>query len=238
MKFEAETLEILKHLASLGIAIHIEPMEEQKLFIASENRRIVARARNIQDIDLELPIFNLKQFTQIFDMFAGREYNITVENNRAYIRSEDGMFNQSFALSNTEILDTPTPEKVNNLFERELAEFDLSAADLSNIQKAVAINRVEQITFLVENGTIHILAANMTEKGKIEDTANQFKFNTKIETEHDFFVGLPAEVLKSFLPGDYRLGVAKNLLRFKAPEEGKIDYVCPTLNFSRFTSAD
>lgn len=238
MKFENDVLEILKHFASLGNSIIVEPMDDQYLYISSENRRVVARARNIEKIDLDLPIYNLKQFTQIFGMFSDREYNITVENERAYIRSVDGAFNQSFSLSDPDILDCPKPEKVNKLFDKELEEFEFSAANLSQIQKAIQINGVKQITFLVEDGNVHVLAANMTENGRVEDTANQFKFNTKIETSHNFFVGLPAEVLKEILPGDYLIGIAQNLIRFKAPAEGKVDYICPTLNYSRFTPED
>ena len=238
MKFEPVVLEILKHFASLGNAIIIEPNDTQHLYIASETRRLVARARNIEKIDLELPIFNLKQFTQIFGMFSDREYTISVEDYRAYIRSTDGVYNQSFGLSDPDILDCPKPEKVDKLFDGDLEEFEFSSSDMAQIQKAVQINGVKQITFLVENGEVHVLAANMTEKGKIEDTGNQFKFNTGIKTAHDFYVGLPAEVLKEMLPGDYKIGIARNLIRFKAPEDGRVDYICPTLNYSKFTQGE
>lgn len=235
MKFESNTLDILKHFASLGEAIYIEPNPgDQKLYISSKNRRIIARARNIQDIDLELPIFNLKNFVQIFSLFAGKEYEISVENYRAYFRSDDGAFNQSFGLSEPEILEPPTPAKVDRIFDQDLFEFEFPNETLGQIQKAVQINGVSHITFLAENGKLHILCANMTEKGNIEETANQFKFNSGIDVDADFYVGLPAEVLKEILQGNYTVGLAKNVVRFTSGEEGYVDYIFPSLNYSRF----
>uniref|UniRef100_A0AAU8HXY4 DNA polymerase processivity factor n=1 Tax=Rhizobium phage LG08 TaxID=3129229 RepID=A0AAU8HXY4_9CAUD len=235
MKFENTTIDILKHFASVGEAINIESSPgDQKLYVTSKSKRIIARARNVQDIDLDLPIFNLKNFVQIFSLFSDKDYDITVKNDRAYFRSTDGVYNQSFALSDPDILVVPSPAKVDNIFKLDLFEFEFSNETLSQIQKAIQINGVGQMTFLSEEGTLHILAANMTDKGNVEETANQFKFNTGISVDADFFVGLPAEVLKEILQGNYRVGLSKNAVRFDSGEKGFVDYVFPSLNYSRF----
>lgn len=236
MKFDKTSFEILKHFASYSKSIHIETLEKQMFFVSSEDARLAARARNIQDVTVELPLRDLPQFVSSLNMFKDVEYNISLNagSERAIIKSESGKLKQNISLCEPQILSCPKPDKFNKYFEMDLPEFTMTVENLKHIREAIAVNSSESVTLTVENGKFAFLIANMTSKGAIEDTSNDFLLTTEIETDENFFVGLPAKNFTTILNGEYKIGVAENFVRLTAPEDAHVDYVMPTLQYSKF----
>jgi hypothetical protein len=233
MKLEKQTIAILKHLGTLAKSIHIEPSDPQIFLVSSDNKQIVALAKNVQSFDKSMAIYDIKNFTSALDLFKDTEFNFEIFKDHVEIKSDDGVFNQEFMLSDPVILVVPKPEKALTYFTTDLpVEFDLSDAFLQKIKSGVSLNVATHVLFETIDGTIVVRAANVSSEGKIEKTTNQFSVKTGVTSDKKFKVGLPSSVFTQIAAGNYKIGINKNFVRLLAPEEGFVSYVIPSAKFS------
>ncbi|AKE44877.1 DNA polymerase processivity factor [Sinorhizobium phage phiM9] len=233
MQLEKNTIAILKHLGTFATSIHIEPSDPQIFIVSSDNRQIVALAKNIQSFDQSMAIYNIKNFVSALELFKDTEFDLEIFRDHVEIKSNDGVFNQEFMLSDPAILVVPKPDKAGAYFSSELpVEFELSDAFLTKVKSGVNLNVATHVLFETIDGQIVVRAANVSSDGRIEKTTNQFSVKTGVTTGTKFRVGIPASLLTQIAPGNYKTGISKNFVRFLAPEDAFVSYVIPTAKFS------
>ncbi|QNH71834.1 hypothetical protein P9VFCI_094 [Rhizobium phage P9VFCI] len=235
MKLEKTTISILKHLGSLAPSIHIVPMDNQRFYAAPENKAIVAMAKNVQSFQDEMPIYNIKNFVQALELFNDTEYSLQTFKDRVEIKSDDGVFNQTYNLADSAILVVPTPEKVDTYFAANIAvEFEFSDAFLAKLKSGVSQNGSSHVFFECDSGDIVVRAADASTEGRIEKTSNQFAVKTGHQSDVKFRVAIASSSLLSTASGSYKVGVSKQLIRLSAPEEAYVSYVIPSSKFSTY----
>ena len=243
MKFEKTTVDILDYFSTIGSSIHITPLDPQQLFVATEknntknNATIVARARNVQAFEDELPIFNLSNFVSVLKLFSGIDHEAQLKENFVVFKSDDGMFKQFYRLSDPLILSCPKPEKTNVYFDEELdVNFTLAQQTIQRLKTGIKLNTSDSVIIEPVDGKVTLSAVTATTDGKIESGTNSFTVNTGETTSVNFRVGIPASVIEKVAPGDYTVGMNRNFVRFLAgnDEGGKVDLLTPALRFSTF----
>ncbi|QIG68094.1 putative sliding clamp DNA polymerase accessory protein [Rhizobium phage RHph_Y68] len=237
MKLETTTISILKHLGSLAQSIHIVPMENQRFYAAPENKAIVALAKNVQKFEDQLPIYNIKNFVSALELFKDTDYSLQTFKDRVEIKSDDGVYNQTYNLADPAILIVPTPEKVDTYFSASIpVEFEFSETFLSKLKSGISQNGSSHVFFESEGNdtAIVVRAADASSEGRIEKTNNQFSVKTGHTSDAKFRVAIASSSLLSTAPGQYKVGITKNLVRLTAPEEAYVSYVIPSAKFSTY----
>ncbi|QIG69725.1 putative sliding clamp DNA polymerase accessory protein [Rhizobium phage RHph_I46] len=237
MKLETTTISILKHLGSLAESIHIIPMENQRFYVAPENKSIVALAKNVQSFEDALPIYKIKNFVSALELFKDTEYSLEVFKDRVEIKSDDDVFNQTYNLADPAILIVPTPEKTDSYFAAKLeVEFEFSEAFLSKLKSGISQNGSSHVFFECDgNGSaILVRAADASSEGRLEKTNNQFSVKSGHTSDKKFRVAIASSSLLATAPGQYTVGINKNLVRLAAPEEAYVSYVIPSAKFSTY----
>jgi hypothetical protein len=237
LKLESTTISILKHLGSLAESIHIVPMADQKFYAAPENKTIVALAKNVQQFDDPLPIYKIKNFVSALELFKDTDYSLETFKDRVEVKSDDGVFNQTYNLADPAILIVPTPEKVDVYFNSTIdVEFEFSESFLSKIKSGISQNGSSHVFFECDGdgSAILVRAADASTEGRIEKTNNQFSVKTGHTSEKKFRVAIASASLLSTAPGQYTVGVTKNMIRLSAPAEAFVSYVIPSAKFSTY----
>ena len=109
-------------------------------------------------------------------------------------------------------------------------QFDLDEKDLATFEKGAKVAKADAVILRTRNGRVEMVAAEVDDNGNIEHGSSSFVYRTKIETEHEFNLGIPKASLL-FLPGSYKVMVNQKFIIF----EGEVvRYVATALGWSKF----
>lgn len=130
MKLSRETIDVLKHVATINANLLLTPGSE--INTVNIARTVRGKYPVVEDFPVEFGIYNLQEFLSSIAMFDDPE--ITFKDDRAIIHEANGKGKLVYMIAAKEILVYPEDKKA--LPDVESFKFNLSADDLSKINKA------------------------------------------------------------------------------------------------------
>lgn len=193
MKISNDTLSVLKNFAAVNTNLLVR--QGNTLSTISTGKNIFARATVAETFDREFAIYDLNSLLGLLTLMEDTEVNfgdesITVSKDRSLFE---------YYYSDPEII-VGAPDKqieVDDFFS-----FDISAEELSMIQKAAGITAAPMLSVIGDGSN-----ASLTVGDPATPKSNSFK-QTITETDKTFKAHLQIENLK-VLPGDYRVIISQ-----------------------------
>lgn len=133
MKISRDTIEALKHFASINANLLIEPGSEINTVNIAKTVR--ARIPVVEDFPVEFGIYNLSEFLASLSLFDDPE--LTFKADRVVMHESNGKGKLIYMAATKDIL--VYPENKKPLPDRVDFEFNLSADDLNKIMKAYGV---------------------------------------------------------------------------------------------------
>ena len=193
MKISNDTLSVLKNFA--GVNTNILVRQGNTLSTISTGKNIFARATVAETFDREFAIYDLNSLLGLLTLMEDTEVSFGDES--ITVSKDRSLFEYYYA--DPEII-VGAPDK--QIEVDEYFTFDLSADDLSMIQKAAGITAAPMIS-VIGNGS----TATITVGDPATPKSNSFK-QVIAETDKTFAAHLQIENLK-VLPGDYRVIISQ-----------------------------
>jgi len=202
MKFESQTLAILKNFASINPSICFT--EGQPLRTISPGKTILAQATANSDLPGTFAIYDLSRFLSVLSLFDSP--SITSVNTYLTISDERQTVNYTFAdLSTITIPPARTP-----VVDGAEINFDLTAEALLRAQKAMGVLGLAELC-VHGNGEQILLKAVDSKKTGSDSFAIQVG-----TTNHNFNMIFKAENIK-LMPGSYQTAISsRGIAHFKS----------------------
>lgn len=202
MKFEQQTLAILKNFASINPSMCFK--EGQKLRTISPGKTILAQAAAVSELPGTFAIYDVSRFLSVLSLFESP--TITTSNTHLTIKDDRQTVNYTFAELTTI---TVPPEKTPVIANPEI-EFELTAEALLRVQKAMGVLGLSEMSVFGDGQKILLKAV---------DSKKSANDNFAIEvgdTSHTFNMIFKAENIK-MLPGAYNTKISsKGIAHFKS----------------------
>lgn len=202
MKFEQQTLAILKNFASINPSMCFK--EGQKLRTISPGKTILAQATATSELPGTFAIYDVSRFLSVLSLFESP--NIATSNTHLTIRDDRQTVNYTFA----ELTTITVPPEKTPVIDRPEIEFELTAEALLRVQKAMGVLGLSEMSVFGDGQRI-LLKAVDSKKSANDNFAIEVG-----ETNHTFNMIFKAENIK-LLPGAYETKISsKGIAHFKS----------------------
>ena len=200
MYLSQETVAILKNFASINQSILIKPGKQLRSMSVMKN--VLVEAEITEDIDQQVPIYDLNQFLNCLTLIPGAEIDFKPES----LSISDDKNSIEYRLSDPSVITAP-PEKELKLPSEDVCVV-LTEDHLEAVKKAAAVLQIGDVSLVGDGSTIHL-----TVRDKKNSGSNSYSIDVG-ETTHVFQFNLKVENLK-LMGGDYDVIVSKkNLAQF------------------------
>ena len=193
MKFENQTLSIIKNFASINPSMCFK--QGQRLRTISPGKTILAQAAATSDLPGSFAIYDVSRFLSVLSLFETP--SITTNDTHLTITDNHQTINYAFAALNT--ITTP-PEKTPVVDNPEIV-FDMSADVLQRVQKAMSVLSLSEMSVAGDGMKIYVKAVDTRKPG-----SDNFAIQVG-ETSHTFNMIFKAENIK-MLPGSYQVQIS------------------------------
>lgn len=217
MHLNPETLSLLQSFAKINNSIIIK--EGDMLSTISASKAVLAKAQLNQSFDGPMAIYDVSRFLSVLSLFS--EPNLDIKETHVVISSNGKKLNYTFADS-TLIVAPPTKEiKLPSVD----VEFELTADDLSSVQKAQSVLRLPEFAVVGDGKKITFQALDSKNTG-----ADAFSCEVG-KTSKKFQAVFKADNLR-LLPDEYVIQVSSAGLSFwKGP---RVEYMIAVESNSTF----
>lgn len=200
MKISKETSDILKAFANINTNLLIKP--GKKISTMSAGKDIMAEVEVQEDFDKEAGIYNLNELLGVLGLFNAPE--VTFEDK--YLEVSEGRSKIKYVYADSSLLTVPT--KTIQMPQAEI-KFELSADNLSRIQKAAAALGVGDIAVVGDGKSVSIKVLDSK-----NPTSNNYVVDLETATTDTFEVYFKVEKLK-LIAGDYDVEISsKKISKF------------------------
>ena len=193
MKFDGNTLAILKNFASINSGVVLRPGTEQRT-MSFPDKSIFVEARNLQDFPVEFGIYDLNKFLGNLTTLKNPEIAFTGD----HAVMDDGEFSLTYYACPPNLVATPPTDKKISLKSVDVM-FTLTHASLQKLLKMASMNNLPNLSVIGEEGELSI---------KIHENANDTSNHGSIKigdyAGKDFVATFKTENLK-LLPMDYKV---------------------------------
>ena len=208
MKISNDTLSVLKNFA--GVNTNILVRQGNTLSTISTGKNIFARATVAETFDREFAIYDLNSLLGLLTLMEDTEVSFGDES--ITVSKDRSLFEYYYA--DPEII-VGAPDK--QIEVDEFFSFDLSAEDLSMIQKAAGITAAPMVSVIGNGNT-----ATITVGDHATPKSNSFK-QVITETDKTFAAHLQIENLK-VLPVDYRVVISQKKFMHMINTNSEVKY--------------
>lgn len=209
MKLSRDTVALLKNFATINGNLLLKP--GNTIMTIAADKTIYAAATVAETFPSEFGIYDLSEFLGAISLFE--DCDLTFSTSKVGIKS--GTNSIQFMSANSNVLSFPA-KKIS--FPAAEVEFDLTAAQLSLIQRTSAILRANDIAI-----TGDATAGKLTLEVKDKSNAASNTYSLDLgETDKDFTAYMKASNLKC-MPYDYKVTISKKAVRFAYSD---LEYVC------------
>lgn len=211
MKLTKPTLDILRNFASINANILIK--KGNKLSTLAVAKNIMAEVTVDEKFDKEVGIFNLPELLSVIQMMGDPEIKLE---DKSMILSE-GKSKLRYVYADPSILTYPQKDIK---MPSEDVTFELSAAQLTQIQKAAAALSVQDVAVVGDGSKIVVQVTD-----KKHDSSNHYTIDLNAETTKEFTVYFKIENFKH-INDDYAVSISsKNISKFVGANVGVTYYV-------------
>lgn len=204
MKLSENTISILKNFSLINPSISVKPGNVIRTI--SPQRSIFASATVEEVFPESFAIYELNKFTSVLSLFEEPD----LEFYDKYLKIIKGKYNTRYVYADESTIILP-PEKEIKLPSVDI-EFDLSAADLNKITRALSVLHMPEISIVGDDGTIYVKAID-------NKNANADSFSIAVGvTDKVFNMIIKSENLK-IMPKDYKLQISsKGIVKFTSAD--------------------
>lgn len=211
MKFEKNTIEILKNFSTINTNILIKPGNVLSTLATAKN--IMATAKIKESFDKEFGLFNLNEFLGVLSLFDDPDIDL----NEGFMVIHKGKNKVRYVYANPSILVFPQKElkmpSVN-------VQATLSEANLSQITKSASVLGVPDVAITVED---HVVIAKVYDKKN--PSSNTYIVELDAEPAIPFVANFKVENLK-IIADEYKVEISsKNIARFTGKKIGVVYYI-------------
>lgn len=211
MKFEKNTIEILKNFSTINTNILIKPGNVLSTLATAKN--IMATAKIKESFDKEFGLFNLNEFLGVLSLFDDPDIDL----NDGFMVIHKGKNKVRYVYANPSILVFPQKElkmpSVN-------VQATLSEANLSQITKSASVLGVPDVAITVED---HVVIAKVYDKKN--PSSNTYIVELDAEPAIPFVANFKVENLK-IIADEYKVEISsKNIARFTGKKIGVVYYI-------------
>lgn len=203
MKLSNETITLLKNYSTINPSVLFK--QGNTLATISPQRSIFAKASITEDVPRQFAVAELNKFLGVLSMFKDPELNF----NDNYVEICSGSKKVRYTYADVSAIITP-PEKELKFPEAEV-EFELKADDLNAAVKALSVMSLPELAITGDGENVMIQA--ISSKNSTADNYSQ----VVTTTDKKFRAILKTENLK-LLNKDYKVSVAKNIVKFEADD--------------------
>ena len=157
MKFEQQTLAVLKNFSSINPSICFK--EGQKLRTISPGKTILAQAAATSELPGTFAIYDLSKFMSVISLFE--DPSISTSTTHLTIKDNRQTINYTFADISTIIA---PPDKTPVVASPEI-EFELSADVLLRVQKAMGVLGLSEMSVTGDGSTISVKSVDSKKPG-------------------------------------------------------------------------
>lgn len=218
MYLSAETISILKNLASINQSILIKPGKLLRSMSVMKN--ILVEAEITEEFEKQVAIYDLNQFLNCLSLIPGAE--ILLEDS---IVITDGTNSIEYRYSDPSVITAP-PDKELKLPSEDVCVV-LTEEHLDTVKKAAAVLQIGDVSLVGDGEKIKLCV-----RDKKNSASNSYSIDCG-ETTHVFQFNLKVENLK-LMTGDYDVVISsKNLAQFTNHARPIVYYVAvePDSNF-------
>jgi hypothetical protein len=203
MKLSNETITLLKNYSTINPSVLFK--QGNVLATISPQRSIFAKASITEEVPRQFAVAELNKFLGVLSMFKDPELNFS--DNHVEICS--GSKKVRYTYADVSAIITP-PEKELKFPEAEV-EFELKADDLNAAVKALSVLSLPELAITGDGENVMIQA--ISSKNSTADNYSQ----VVATADKKFRAILKTENLK-LLNKDYKVSVAKNIVKFEADD--------------------
>jgi hypothetical protein len=203
MKLSNETITLLKNYSTINPSVLFK--QGNTLATISPQRSIFAKASITEDVPRQFAVAELNKFLGVLSMFKDPELNF----NDNYVEICSGSKKVRYTYADVSAIITP-PEKELKFPESEV-EFELKADDLNAAVKALSVMSLPELAITGDGENVMIQA--ISSKNSTADNYSQ----VVATADKKFRAILKTENLK-LLNKDYKVSVAKNIVKFEADD--------------------
>lgn len=201
MKFDTNTLQILKNFATINPSIVFKP--GSVISTVSPTKTILARATIDQEIETEFGIGDLSRFLSTLSLFE----TPTIKTTDTALKIAGSGRNITYRYTSTDVIMSPPDKEIN--FDPEV-EFKLEGVEFQELTKALSVLMLPEVAVVGDGKKIQLQAV---------DTKNPSADSYSVEvgeTTDIFNMIFLAENLK-IMPGSYDVSISsQGLSRFKS----------------------
>ena len=197
MKLSPETIDILKNFSTINNSIVIPPGNVVKTI--NPERNVYARATVAETFPRDIPIYELRQFLNIFTLHRDADVDFSDEH---YILVSQGTTRMKFyyadLFSLSKNINIPTQDYP---FDDVILSVSLDSSLLDRVRKAANMYILTDLSLVGDQGKIELKVHNK------EDPASKI-YNVEIGTTNKDFSFNFIEKNLMILPGSYNLDIA------------------------------
>lgn len=203
MNFDNNTLQILKNFSSINNSIVFNPGTE--IATIAESRSILAKATIEQEIEHTFAIYDLSKFLSTISLFDNPTFEI---HEKHMIISKEGR-KIKYVFADPSFISQPPKKKLN--FPNPDVSFEVSAVQLQEIEKAIRILSLPEISIAGDGERITVNAIDSKNSG-----SDVYSIDMG-ETDKNFNLIIRAENIK-VIPQTYQVEVTSaGLSKWSAP---------------------
>ena len=203
MKLSNETITLLKNYSTINPSVLFK--QGNTIATISPQRSIFAKASITEDVPRQFAVAELNKFLGVLSMFKDPELNF----NDNHVEICSGSKKVRYTYADVSAIITP-PEKELKFPEAEV-EFELKADDLNAAVKALSVLSLPELAITGDGENVMIQA--ISSKNSTADNYSQ----VVATADKKFRAILKTENLK-LLNKDYKVSVAKNIVKFEADD--------------------
>ena len=197
-----KTLDVLKNFSTINSSIVFRKGSTVRTISNAEN--ILAKFTGEEVFPTDFAIYDLSQFLSGISLFNDPQLEFTSND---FVSIRGGRTSAKYYFSDPEITLKSAPEKNVNFPGADL-QFNLSAEDLVQLQKASAVYSLPDLTFQSEEGSTQI---KLILRDKENDTSNTYDLSVAGCSTGTYSLDVKIENIR-LLPGDYNVKVSKHLI--------------------------
>jgi hypothetical protein len=210
MKLSKDTVNILKNFSGINTNLLIK--KGSALSTISAQKNVFAEATVPENFPSDFGIYDLNEFLGVVSLFE--DPDLTFNANHVVIG--EGNNSVKYCPADPSVL--TAPQKAITFPPSDI-DVSLSAATMSNINKAASVLRCQDVAITGRDGNLTVEVVD-----KKNPSSNNYSLNLG-STDKEFTVYLKVENLK-MIPGDYELSVStKKISRFKNTSSDLTYYV-------------
>lgn len=207
MKLSSETMGILKNFSTINQSILFK--EGNVIRTISPQKTVMARAEVEDEFPMDAGIYNLPRFLSVCGMHESPDLDF----NSNHVLITENRSKTKYTYADASMIITP-PEKEIKLPSVDIS-VNLSANDLSKVQKAANVLQLPEIAFVGEEGICYLKAIDSS-----NPSADSFGVELG-ETDDAFKLIIKNENLQ-IMPIDYKVEISsKGISKF---DGGKVTY--------------